>query len=434
MWSNARLLRFAILAVVTTAAGSTYAQSIPPTEAGRPSWPEAHPALCADRLPLCVHAREASTATQLAPTLRELETIATRIHAVLGWPQPLPDAARGGSNGFDVYLDSQLERPYHVSSDPPLDPRGRLTSAFARLQPGLPDGCYRAAILAEALARAGIFALDATAQEATAVASAAYVASVAAPCPMVWLDPIDAFQVHPERAISHPDPQHQRGAMLFPWFLQQSRGAGGPVDLLHALWVLGSLAPTGPAPRHDADEPDFFDAVHQGVGSDLGRVLLDFAVARAFVGNRDDGLHMPETRVLGPQGAVRFDWSIPYSSLPRRLAPARPVEPSGASYIWLSLDRVPEGKTLAVRARWETPDVFRFAFVLVDAQGVAIARFDPVSPQREPVMQTNIERLQGASGVVVVACNVGSTLPDVAFDPDILPYTPRSYELSLYAL
>ena len=48
--------------------------------------------------------------------------------------------------------------------------------------------------------------------------------------------------------------------------------------------------------------------------------MVDFAVARAFVGARDDGQHLPGLSWSSGFGRVRFDWVVPFSSLPRRVA------------------------------------------------------------------------------------------------------------------
>jgi len=398
----------------------------------RPAWPSDHPALCSSRRPLCVHAPDAGLASELAPTLEDLEQVAFTASTVLNWPPPLTDRSLGGSPAFDVYLAPQRPEVI-VTPDPPTDTGFvEQTSAFALLQPSLPAGCYRSFVLAQAYARAGIYALDAAANDVLATASAAYVASVVAPCLVAFGDAIDDFQLRPDRALSHGTAD-SRGAMLLPWYLQETRGKMGTLDLVHALWVLAQEPPSKKA-ETAANEPDFLDATSSLVSSgSVHDVIVDFAVARAFTGSRDDGLHFPTSRVLDALGAIRFEWSVPYSSLPRRLAPAYPVEPTGSSYLWLDLEGVSMDAPLTVRARWESPDVFRFAFVLVDERGVAVARHDPVSPERGTELQWHLDRFGEAAGMIVVATNLGATYSDIAFDPDVVPYTSRSYTVELFA-
>ena len=68
-------------------------------------------------------------------------------------------------------------------------------------------------------------------------------------------------------------------------------------------------------------------------GSTVHDLWLDFAVARAFLGSADDGLHLPELRTLGDSARVTLDWDVPWPDRPRRLAPRVPVSPTGASYV-----------------------------------------------------------------------------------------------------
>lgn len=400
----------------------------------RPSWPDNHPAICSDRRPLCVHVPSQATAHLLAPALRALESAHARVVDVLGWRPPLPDFGFGPNSGFDVFLTS-TPKPWVVLPDPLTDTNSfPKASAFAIVNEDLAGTCGFTYAISASLVRAGIFAIDAAANEELATATAAYVAMLVEPCADMVTVPIDDFQARPDLALSNPAHHGGRGAILFPWYLQSVRGRGAPVDLLHSLWAL-SVQPT---PKDSAillNEPDFLDT-SAILASDLRRslpdLLLDFAVARAFVGDRDNGIHLPESRFLGSAGAVRFEWSIPYSSLPRRLAPLHPVEPTGASYVWLSLDQLPDDAGLGFRGDWEPPDVFRFALVVVDNNGYPVSRHDPVSPERVQVAEANLEQFGKGKGILVVATNTGPVLRDIAFDPDSHPYTPRSYTVSFF--
>jgi hypothetical protein len=404
-----------------------------PVTIERPSWPASHPALCSDRRPLCVHTE--NDAAILAPALRALEEAHARVVDVLGWPAPQSDFGLGPNPAFDVYLvpssEAWIVRPDPLT-DTSLYPR---TNAFAYVDLSTVGSCRLPYAMSAALVRAGIFAIDAAANDDLANASAAYLASIVEPCAVAFVADLDDFQANPQLAVSNPAHHRGRGAMLFPWYLQSARGRGAPADLLHALWVLSAQKSVEDSAIL-LNEPDFVDAT-EILASDVRRSLtdlwLDFAVSRAFTGDRDDGIHVPETRFLGSAGAVRFEWSIPYNSLPRRLAPLHPIEPTGASFVWLSLDAIPKDAGLGFRADWEPPDVFRFSLVLVDDKGQAISRHDPVSPERGTTAQANIETLTGAAGVIIVACNTGSVLRDIAFDPDNMPYTPRGYTVSLFA-
>ncbi|PIE05434.1 MAG: hypothetical protein CSA75_04780 [Sorangium cellulosum] len=400
----------------------------------RPAWPE-HPVLCSNLRPICVHVRSIEGSYQLAPALEVLENVHARLVDVLQWRAPQPDLGYGPNDGFDLYLvpDSVAWETY---PDPMMDTSlVARTSAYSTVDPGQLGTCYFDHSVSAAMAKAGIFAIDAAANEAFANATASYLGSVVALCPGAYAAGIDDFQLNPQRALSSGQHDQGRGAMLFPWFVQEKYGRGGPLDLLHAMWALAAQ----PSPEDSGllrNEPDFADSVGI-VATDLRRSLgdfwLDFAVARAFVGDRDNGLFLPTSRFLGELGAVRFEWVVDYHSLPRRLAPLFPVEPTGSSYLWVTLNDVPDGAGLGFRADWEAPDVFRFALLLIDDKGHIISRRNPVSEQRRTRLEVNLGILTGGVGVLIVACNTGSILRDIAFDPDNLPYVPRGYTVSLFA-
>lgn len=427
----------AILTSVAPASGREWVEPPQPVPLfdERPAWPESHPALCSDRRPVCVHARTEAEAAKLGQALSSLERAHARVAHVLDWPAPLPDYGKGSNDAFDLYLVRE-GTPWASRPDPVwIDFPGPRASAFGVVDVRQHGSCVLDYSIAASFARAGVYGVDAAANDALANASAAYIASLVEPCSVAYLPGIDDFQARPQLSVSSPEHDGGRSALLFPWFVQETRGHGAPVGLLHALWSL-SVQPSPRDPAVLQNEPDFIDSV--GIVAEdrrekLADLWLDFAVARAFVGNRDDGVRLPSSRYLGAAGAVRFEWSVDYGSLPRRLAPKEPIEPGGASYVYLSLDGMPEGAGLAFRADWESPDVFRFALVIVDREGQVVARHDPVSPERGTSVERNLEVLKGGAGVIVVAANTGPVLRDIAFDPDNYPYTARSYTVSLFA-
>lgn len=430
--SHALLSCIALLsALCRTAWGAALTGPERSSSSTRPDWAHSHPALCSERLPLCVHADSRALVPLLAPTLAELETAARTVRDVLHWPAPLPDAA-GGSSAFDVYLDASLAEPYRVVPEPSwrFDFIDRAP-AFAVVQPASATGCRLRAVLAEVYARAGLLGLDAAANSATATATSAYVAMQATGCVAQLFDAVDDYQANPSVAVSNP--AFARGTVVFPWFVQSQLGAGASVDLLHAVFALSTQRTAQTEPRWN-NEPDVFDtldAVLRNRNQSLDELLLDYTVARAFMGSRDDGLHLADSRVLSHAGDVQFLWRVDYESLPRSLA-STPVEPTGATFIWIDTRRAPPQASLTVSAQWETPTVFRFALVRVDAQGAELSRIKPPSPQRDTQVQATIERLDGAAGVLVAAVNVGSKIESFAFDPDMTPYMPNAFAITLY--
>src|SRR5262249_12969847 len=106
--------------------------------------------------------------------------------------------------------------------------------------------------------------------------------------------------------IMRPSPSSSlfaAGASAF-WARLDWAFGGGPGAIILAAWALHpTMTPIG-ATRW-ANEPDTFDvlrATFKGAlssGSTVHDLWLDFAVARAFLGSSDDGVHQPELRTLG---------------------------------------------------------------------------------------------------------------------------------------
>lgn len=439
MWNTRGSIAAFVLACFTAISGPLWALApptgpsiVPPRE--RPDWPSGHPALCSERRPLCVHASSLTESASLTAVLRDTEDVAGTLSDVLRWPAPSADRNLGGNSAFDVYLEQQPAPWYRVVADLPLDyDFYDRSSAFALVTPNLPDACLRRAILGEAYTRAALFGIDVGANESLATAVSAFVASVAAPCDVARLASVDDYQASPQSAVSQEAIDRGRGAMLFPWFIQARYGTAYSVDLLHALWSVSSQH-TPPGTLQWLNKPDFFDVLRsfqKDRQSTLSELLLEYAIARAFMGDRDDGQHMPESRPLGSAGRVRFEHRIPFASLPRTVMPAAPVEPTGATYVWVDLHGAPKNVSLGFRVQWETPSVFRFAFVSIGTTGAEIARYCPMTQERANVLEGNLENLADTPALLIVGANVGSLGEPFVFDPDEMPYEPQNYMLSL---
>src|SRR6185503_5114193 len=180
------------------------------------------------------------------------------------------------------------------------------------------------------------------------------------------------------------------------------------------------------------DEPDVYDVLRRILppqGKRLGDVLVDFAAARAFLGSRADGDHLPDSERFGDFGRPRFEWSVGYETLPRRLGPARPIEASGATYVWLDLAKAPSGAGLVVDLQWEEAVVFQWALVRVDGEGREIGRHEIGGVFGNAQAQLTIEDLSGVAGVLVVGTNLGGDDRSNPDDPDEGAPWEAGYEL-----
>ena len=246
------------------------------------------------------------------------------------------------------------------------------------------------------------------------------------------LNAVDAIQANPQLGLAARDvsPVGPGAALLFD-YLDARFGAGAEGLLGPALVQLSRGATTPGAVRWN-NEPDVFDVLRAALtsaGVRFDDVMLDFAVERAFLGARDDGRHRPELAWLGDAGRVRFDWVLPASSLPRRVAPRRPLEPFGAAYSWLVLDRVTLGKALAFRVEWEPPAAFRWALLTRAEDWSVLRRFDLPYVQNQSMSERSIVNYDGAKFVLIVGTNLGGVDLAHPFDPDHEPFEPHGFTL-----
>jgi hypothetical protein len=174
------------------------------------------------------------------------------------------------------------------------------------------------------------------------------------------------------------------------------------------------------------NEPDWFDVLRASLGestSDTADWLAGFALDRALLGLSASG-RLRGLAVNSESTRVRFDWRIPFSSLPRRVALSKPLQPLGNAYLWLDLDRVPKGATLGFRADWEAPVAFKWMLLSLDDHGREVARLEV--PYLETA--TSVERTWtsfnagGARAVVIAGVNLGAVDPAHPFDPDYEPW------------
>ncbi len=288
---------------------------------------------CSFTEPVCVHAAPKVDPPAILDTLRYAE------HAFLGYralglPPPLPP--------YDVYLVPSQPAPATVADLIPTSDGWDRASAFTVMPPPGPSaGCTASYAVAQGVAHALALGLDSGAENGALSMASSYLASLVADCEIAELPAIDDFQAHPERSFAAGDPDVPDGALLFPWFLDDTLGVGGPGRVIVGL-IANAAQRTPPGSWEFHNEPDIFDVLRNTMrprGSTLESLLLDFAVARAFVGSRSDGGHLADVERFGDAGRVRFEWAVPFASLPRRLAPLAPIEPTGMTYLWLDLDR-----------------------------------------------------------------------------------------------
>lgn len=389
-----------------------------------------------------MHAPARTSPVRIEQTLDAAER-ALRGLRVLALPAPRPDAGgadAGGSRDLDLYLYAARPGEAEVEADGAVPPSGfDVAPAFVRLGDVDTSGCAGRSLVARAVVEAAAVGLDAGAEPGARALLSSYVGALVEPCDEAETAGVGDFQAHPERAIfggARLEAGAVPGVALFSQWLEDERSAapryGGFVASL--VGIAGQQTPRG-AP-HWSSEPDVFDALRNSLTprrESIDDLLLDFAVARAFVGDRSDERHVEDSTRFGPAGRVRFEWSVPVTSLPRRLAPARAVEATGASYVWVDLAAEPANRALglALTAEWELPCLFYWAVVKVDRKGRETGRVPIVvqhgATRAEKSLVVDTTEL---SGLIVVGANLGNLQRDLPYDPDDPP-AAHAWELTL---
>lgn len=401
---------------------------------------------CSMRVPVCVHASGEASGRTVLDVLAASERAWETLGGALRLPTPDVDA---GDLRYHVYLVEGAAAP-GATQVAARDIRSRIdrARAFTVLDAGVRAGCALDALVARELARAAIFRVSPATAEGIARAQTTYLSHLMVPCAAgLAIDAAQAFQSRPERAVSDArtgeegtsadDPpsdgalgrSFSEGASLF-WSRIDWAFGRTPFAIVMASWAL-SPTMTDIASKRWHDEPDAFDVLRVGfkgalsTGSTIDDLLLDAAVARAFMGSADDGLHQVETRTLGDAARVTLDWDIPWPEKPKRLAPRAPVFPSGSSYLVIRRAGAAPHARLRVEIVWEEHALFRWTFVKLDANGRELGRVGIPAKERATEAQMTLVDLEGVDRVMLVGTNTGD--PAYRFDPDDEVWEPHGW-------
>lgn len=403
---------------------------------------------CSTRVPMCVHASASTPGRTVLAVLAAAERAWETLEGALRLAPPDVDA---DDLAYHVYLvDGLAERAVtHVAA---RDVRSRIDRArsFTVLDASLRPGCELDALVAREMARAVLYRVAPATAEGIARAQTTYLAELIVPCAAgLAASAAQAFQSRPERAVcdarteqdgtSAEDGEGPRpgaftdGASIF-WSRVDWAYGRTPGSIVTATWALSPTTTEVGAKRWH-DEPDAFDVLRVSfenalsTGSTLSDLLLDTAIARAFIGSADDGLHQVELRTLGDAGRIPLDWDLPWPAKPKRVAPRAAVHPTGASYLVIHRAGAPPGARLRVEIAWEEHALFRWAFVKLDAKGRELGRVPIPTRERATEAQMTLVDLDAVDRVMLVGVNVGD--PAYRFDPDDEVWEPHSWLVTL---
>jgi hypothetical protein len=380
---------------------------------------------CSSRLPVCVQRNANVSGADALLALQALELAYDRVVYALALPAPLADDGNGGSDALDWYLDADRAL---LSERDAVGMGGFDRAAAFCLGGGSGDPLLmeRDATLcvAEAIAKRLAPAENAGLQRAFATELWWITGRVTA----LDVQAIDDAQAHPERALVARSAQPNAAAALLLDFLERSRSSQ------RTSWLSASLlsaaadqTPLGAFAWND--EPDVFDVLRHSLDEDTTKTAAlfgQYSVSRAFLGDRDDGMHAPYEAWSGAFGRANYDWVIRFSSLPRRVRASRPIEPTGLEMVWVDLDEVPLGVSLGFQSEWEAPVAFRWTLISVDEQGQEVARVDVPFQERGRSSEGRVVNLTGVRAVLAIGVNMGGVDLAHPFDPDLDPFEPQS--------
>ena len=407
---------------------------------------------CSMRVPVCVHASGA----RRGPTVLDVLAASERAWETLGGALrlPLPDVDADDLR-YHVYLVEGASEP-GITRVVARDVRSHMdrARAFTVLDADVRAGCQLDALVTREMARAVMYRVSPATAEGIARAQTTYLAQLVVPCSLgLAAGPAQIFQSQPDRAVCDARTGEEgtsadedrtdaplarafsEGAALF-WSRIDWAFGRAPFAIVMASWALSpTMTDVGAQRWHD--EPDAFDVLRVSfknalsTGSTLDDLLLDTAVARAFVGSADHGLHQIETRTLGDAARVKIDWDLPWPAKPKRVAPRAPVFPSGSSYLVIRREGAAREARLRVEITWEEHALFRWTFVKLDAKGRELGRVGIPARERATEAQMTLVDLEGVDRILLVGTNVGD--PSYRFDPDDEVWEPHGWLVTLAA-
>jgi len=388
--------------------------------------PHSGAAACSATQPVCVHPHDGSSGTHALIALSALELAYERLVQVLRLPAPLSDDGHGGSDALDWYL---TDEGHEVLSEHDVVALAASDRAAAFCLAGGGDDALsleRSATLcvAEAIAKR----LDPGEVPAMQRAFATELWWSTGRIGSLDVQAVDDAQAHPERALAaRSDTTSTAGTLLFD-YLESARSSQPSAALVTSLLSAARSSTKGGEFEWN-NEPDVFDVLRHSADEDSAKTASlfgDYAVSRAFLGDRDDGTHPPFLEWAGAFARPRYDWVIKFSSLPRRVRASRPIEPTGIELIWIDLDEVPIGVSLGFESEWEAPVSFKWRLISVDDQGREMARVDVPFQERGRSSEGRVVNLTGVRAVLAVGINMGGVDLAHPFDPDQDPFEAQS--------
>lgn len=384
----------------------------------RPEWPLRS---CDRDAPICVHARSTISPEILVHARVAMATAWGAVIDTLRMPRPLSDGALGGDARLDVYLEDAHD-PLVVGRDA-LDLLSDRDSAsgFLVLDEKLAraGGCALASTAARGVARVSALGLDVAEGEMVVDGFARRLGEVVAPCPSLEDAGLAEIQARPWRGLLTTP----FGAQLVARTLDVARGQGlgaiVPGVLSMAINHHGIVVPKEDdelGPAHFHDDPGTFEVLAASLsdaGSSLEALFLDVALARATA-------HIPPA----------WEWVVPASTLPRRFAVRRAIEPTGSTFVRIDVDKAPASDSIEMDLAWDGGSRFGWRVLKLDAQGKSLGEVPVPSLETQRKITIDVRHLANVRSILLCGVNLGDPIrPWRAVEP---PSQPHGYELGIF--
>jgi len=326
---------------------------------------------------LTVHAPRELTEERVHRTLEAAERGVAWLREQ-GWPLPPPDGGRGGTPGFDLYL-----QPGTAAPDGYIDARVDVQSGVgayddaithAVIDPAAPrlEACVLAAVL-----EASLLALDPAEALSWRRATASYVA---------WLatgefgcdgdGDADAQRLGADGLLLREPASATSGALWLAILADREDGSSG--RFLRELWQFARQRTRKMGPLRAS--PNLWEVLERSLENADERfddLAVDFAIARYFAGppGRSARAPYPVLRSLPPEAAVQLEASVAAGDRARHVTLQHNLAPLGSSYVRVHVggDLKP-GDQLKVWLRAEQGPRWALSAVRLAANGAEVGR------------------------------------------------------------
>jgi hypothetical protein len=234
-----------------------------------------------------------------------------------------------------------------------------------------------------------------------------------------------AIAITQRSLVGRDDASPPMATALFFEYLENTLGTATPAGLLTGLYAISSQ-PRKPETSRFVNEPDWLDALRESMGEsqvEFANRINAFASARAQLGKPTGPLQ--NYAWLGQLAPLTYDWVLPVSTLPRRVASVRPIEPLGFVAVRIDIDVPAKDLTLALRVEWESPVPFTWTVVKIDAEGREQGRLDFAFEPRVSFAEKHITALDETRSLLVLGTNLGGIDATHLLDPDHAPFEPH---------